>query len=212
LVLKSLGEFMNQVPYQLPSLPYAFEALEPIISAEIMKLHYSKHHQAYVNNLNTALEKYQEAQSRGDLAGMIAQEPAIRFNGGGHVNHSFFWTILTAPGKEGERPKGDLLRAIEKDYGSFEIFLEKFNADAIAIQGSGWAWLGYHKAEKKLKIATSPNQDPISLQGLIPIIGIDVWEHAYYLQYKNVRADYVKAFWKVINWSTVEQHFAKALA
>jgi superoxide dismutase, Fe-Mn family len=201
---------MNTPAHQLPPLPYAFDALEPFISTEIMQLHYSKHHQAYVTNLNNALEKYREAQARGDLAAMIAVEPLIKFNGGGHVNHSFFWPILISPGKERTKPQGDLNQSIEKTFGSFEKFVERFNAMAIAVQGSGWCWLGYQSADKRLQLATTSNQDPLSLQGLIPILGIDVWEHAYYLQYKNARADYVKAFWSVVNWPKVEALFSEA--
>lgn len=197
--------------YQLPDLPYDFQALEPVISAEIMQLHYSKHHAAYVANLNIALEKYKEAESKQDLAAMIALEPAIRFNGGGHVNHSVFWTNLAPVGKGGgELPGGDLAKALQETFGSIESFIEKLSALAVGIQGSGWGWLGYHKANQKLVMTTCNNQDPLSTQGLIPLLGIDVWEHAYYLQYKNVRAEYVKNIWKIIHWKNVEQRFAEA--
>ena len=194
---------------QLPDLPYDFSALEPVISAEIMELHYSKHHKAYVTNLNAALEKYQEAQAKNDLAAMIRLQPAIKFNGGGHLNHSLFWPILSPPGKE-SHPKGDLSKAIDRDFGSFALFQEQLNQAAIGIQGSGWGWLGYNKTTKRLEIATCANQDPLSSLGLIPLLGIDVWEHAYYLQYKNVRADYVKALWKIFNWHVIEEKFTKA--
>ncbi len=201
----------NPAPYKLPELPYDFNALEPVISAEIMQLHYTKHHQTYVNNLNAALEKYHEAEAKGDLAAMISLQQAIKFNGGGHVNHSIFWTNLAPPSKGGgEAPKGHLLEAIQRDFGTFETFVEKLSAQAVAIQGSGWGWLGYNKTEKKLVVATCANQDPLSTQNFVPLLGIDVWEHAYYLQYKNVRADYVKNLWKIVNWKNIEERFINA--
>lgn len=201
----------NQTLYKLPDLPYDFNALEPVISAEIMQLHYTKHHQAYVNNLNAALEKYHEAEVKRDIATMIALQQAIKFNGGGHINHSIFWTHLAPVEKGGgEAPKGDLAQAIKNTFGSFETFIEKFSAAAVAIQGSGWQWLGFNKATGQLAMASCANQDPLSTQGIVPLLGIDVWEHAYYLQYKNVRADYVKNIWKIINWKAVEEFFTKA--
>lgn len=194
--------------YKLPDLPYDFSALEPVISGEIMTLHYTKHHQGYVNNLNAALEKYAEAEKKHDAAAMIALQQAIRFNGGGHVNHSIFWTNLAPLGKGGgEPPKGDLLQAIQKDFGSLEKLVEQMSAQAVAVQGSGWAWLGFNKTDKRLQLSTCANQDPLSITGLVPLLGIDVWEHAYYLQYKNVRADYVKNIWKVVSWTNVEQRY-----
>lgn len=199
-------------PYQLPDLPYDFNALEPVISAEIMEVHYTKHHKTYVTNLNAAVEKYHEAESKGDVAGMIATSQAIKFNGGGHVNHSIFWTILASPSKGGGGvPHGELLKMIEKDFGSFDSFKEKFNAMTVGIQGSGWGWLGFNKSLKRLELTTCANQDPLSTQNLVPILGVDVWEHAYYLQYKNVRADYVKAMWQIFNWKQIEERFGKAL-
>lgn len=199
------------MPYQLPTLPYSLDALEPIISAEIMNLHYNKHHQTYVNNLNKALEQYAEAEKKNDLAAMIALESAIKFNGGGHVNHSIFWTNLAPQSKGGgQAPEGELREAINKEFGSLEKFIELMNAKTGAIQGSGWGWLGFNKAKNRLEIATCNNQDPLSTQGLIPLLGIDVWEHAYYLQYKNVRPDYLKAIWNVINWKNVAERYAQA--
>lgn len=197
--------------YQLPELPYDFNALEPVISGEIMELHYSKHHKGYVTNLNTALEKYHEAESKNDVAQMIALQSAVKFNGGGHINHSIFWTLLAPISKGGGgHPKGDLAKMIERDFGSFDAFKEKFNTVTTGVQGSGWGWLGFNKGQKKLEIATTSNQDPLSAQGLVPLLGVDVWEHAYYLQYKNVRADYVKAIWQIFNWKNIEERFAKA--
>ena len=198
--------------YQLPELPYDFNALEPVISAEIMELHYKKHHQAYVTNLNAALEKYADAEKKQDVAAMIALQGAIKFNGGGHVNHSIFWTILAAPQHAGGEPKGALMEKIGHDFGAWSAFKEKLSGAAVGVQGSGWAWLGFNKSLKRLEIASCANQDPLSVQGLVPLFGIDVWEHAYYLQYKNVRADYVKAIWGVLNWKQIEANFSKATA
>lgn len=194
--------------YQLPQLPYALDALEPVISKEIMNLHYNKHHAAYVANLNKALKEYERAEEENDLARMIALQPLIEFNGGGHINHSIFWTNLSPKNVEGGKaPKGKLAAQIEKDFGSLEKLIEQMSAKSVAIQGSGWAWLGYNKVAGHLEIATCSNQDPLSTQGLVPLLGIDVWEHAYYLQYMNVRADYVKKIWEIVNWKNVEERF-----
>lgn len=198
--------------YQLPNLTYAYNALEPVISEEIMRLHHTKHHQAYVNNLNSALDSYKKAEEKGDLQAMIQLEPAIRFNGGGHINHSIFWANLAPPGQGGGEPTGDLLAALVAQFGSFPHFVERFNAAAVGLQGSGWAWLGYNRAAGRVVIATTSNQDPLSTQDMIPLLGVDVWEHAYYLQYKNVRADYVKAIWQIINWSNVASRYNQARA
>ena len=207
---------MTEMPknsYQIPALPYDYSALEPVISAEIMELHYTKHHQGYVNNLNIALEKYHEAEAKKDVAAMIALQAAIKFNGGGHINHSIFWTLLT-PVQTGasEAPCGELATLIQRDFGGLEILKEKFNAATVAIQGSGWGWVGYNKNLKRLEMVTTANQDPLSAQGLIPIFGVDVWEHAYYLQYKNLRADYVKAIWKLFHWKRIEDRLMQAIS
>jgi len=196
---------------KMPELPYDFGAFEPIISAEIMTLHYTKHHQAYVNNLNKALEQYSDAAAKQDLQQMIALQSAIKFNGGGHVNHSIFWTNLAPKNAGGgQMEKGPLVNAITAEFGSLEAFIEQMSTKCVAIQGSGWGWLGFNKPKKRLEIATCDNQDPLSTKGLIPLLGIDVWEHAYYLQYKNVRADYVKAIWNIVNWKNVEMRFGEA--
>lgn len=198
---------------QLPDLPYEYDALEPILSREIMELHHGKHHQAYVSNFNAAMEKMREAVSKQDLAAAIALQPALRFNGGGHINHSIFWTNLAPKSKGGgEAPKGALKEAIQAQWGSLERFIERFNATAGPIQGSGWCWLGYDKENKKLVIATCENQDPLSTKGLVPLLGIDVWEHAYYPLYKNARPAYLKAIWEVVNWANVEERFEAAKA
>jgi superoxide dismutase, Fe-Mn family len=197
--------------FKLPELPYDFNALEPVISAEIMNLHYSKHHATYVTNLNKALEQLAEAEQKNDLPAQIALQSAIRFNGGGNINHSIFWTNLSPVSKGGGNPpEGALAKAIEHAFGSLDKLIEQLSAKAVAIQGSGWGWLGYNKGTQHLEIATCDNQDPLILKGLVPLLGIDVWEHAYYLQYKNVRADYVKAIWKIINWKNVAERYAQA--
>ncbi len=199
--------------HELPKLPYDYDGLEPVISAEIMELHHSKHHNGYVTNLNAALEKYAAAESAGDVATMIALQGAIKFNGGGHVNHSIFWSNLAPKSRGGgEPPTGDLADAINKQWGSLDSFIEAFNAKAGPVQGSGWGWLGYDKASGTLRIEACSNQDPLSTKGLVPLLGIDVWEHAYYLQYKNVRPDYLKAIWGVVNWQNVGERYASAKA
>ncbi len=201
----------QQQQYQLPPLPYDFGALEPVISAEIMNLHYTKHHQTYVNNLNKALEQYNEAQQKQDLATMESLLSAIKFNGGGHINHSIFWTNLSPKNKDGGiPPEGALVQAINQEFGSLQSLIDQLSTKAIALQGSGWGWLGYDKTLHRLALATCDNQDPLVTKGLVPLLGIDVWEHAYYLQYKNVRADYVKAIWGIVNWKNVAERFEKA--
>merc|ERR1711953_234943 len=195
--------------HTLPDLPYDYGALEPVISAEIMQLHHSKHHQTYVNNLNVAEEQLAEAQEKGDVSKIIALAPALKFNGGGHLNHSIFWTNLAAGG--GGEPTGELLAAINKDFGSFENMKTKLSGSTVAVQGSGWGWLGYDKTKGSLAIATCANQDPLeATTGLVPLLGIDVWEHAYYLQYKNVRPDYVKAIFDIVNWDNVAERLQNA--
>ena len=195
-------------PATLPELPYALDALEPTISAEIMEIHHGKHHNAYVTNYNLLLPQLQEAEKNGgDLA-----LGGLEFNLGGHINHDIFWTNLAPAGQGGGgAPTGDLGAQIEKDFGSFDAFKSEFSSKSVAVQGSGWGWLGYDKASSTLKVETRPNQVPLhETTGLVPLLGVDVWEHAYYLQYKNVRPDYVAAIWDVINWGNVAERFAAA--
>lgn len=199
--------------FQLPELPYDLGDLEPVISAEIMNLHYHKHHQTYVTNLNKALEQYAALEQKNDLSAEIALQQTIKFNGGGHINHSIFWTNLAPKSKGGGNdPEGELSSALNQTFGSLDKFIEAFSAKTVAIQGSGWGWLGYCKVKKQLEIVTCDNQDPLSTKGLVPLLGVDVWEHAYYLQYKNVRADYVKAIWGIINWKNVAERYQAARA
>jgi len=200
--------------FKLPDLKYDFNALEPVISAEIMQIHYTKHHNAYVTNLNIAMAKLEEATVKGDVSSAISQQAVIRFNGGGHINHSIFWENLAPIGKGGgEISKGELLTKIEQQFGSLENLQTTMSAATVAVQGSGWGWLGYDKATDSLRVAACPNQDPLqATTGLIPLLGIDVWEHAYYLQYKNMRPDYVKNVWKVVNWADVAKRLEDAKA
>lgn len=197
--------------YTLPDLPYDYKALEPVISGEIMQIHHQKHHNAYVTNLNAALEKYEQAEKNEDLSTMISLAPAIRFNGGGHLNHSIFWTNLAPKAQGGgEPPKGELADAINERWGSLNTFIERFNSTAGPIQGSGWCWLAFCKESKEIFITTCANQDPLEgTTGCVPLLGIDVWEHAYYLQYKNVRPEYLKAIWQVVNWTNVSERYLK---
>jgi len=174
-----------------------------------MQLHHAKHHNTYVTNFNVTMEKYADAEAKGDIATMIALQGAIKFNGGGHVNHSIFWQNLCPP-KDFEPPTGALASAIESQFGSLEAMQTKFSAAAAGVQGSGWGWLGYNKASGKVEITTTANQDPCSVTGLVPLLGVDVWEHAYYLQYKNVRPDYLKAVWTIVNWKDVAARFEAA--
>ncbi len=199
--------------FTLPALPYATDALEPHIDAMTMTIHHDKHHAAYVNNLNAALAgKPEENMSIEEIVKTISKFPMpVRNNGGGHYNHSLFWTIMKPGG--GGSPKGDLDAAINRDLGSFEKFYESFNAAGTTRFGSGWAWLIVN-ADKKLQVCSTPNQDnPLmdiaEVKGT-PILGMDVWEHAYYLKYQNKRPDYIAAFWNVINWDEVSLLFAQA--
>ncbi|XP_037953597.1 superoxide dismutase [Mn], mitochondrial-like [Teleopsis dalmanni] len=194
--------------HSLPKLAYEYTALEPIISREIMEIHHTKHHQTYVTNLNAAEEQLAEAQSKKDTTKIISLAGALRFNGGGHINHSIFWQNL-AP--DCTKPSEELKCAIDEQFKSFDAFKKEMSALTIAVQGSGWGWLGYNKKTGKLQIAALPNQDPLEAStGLVPLFGIDVWEHAYYLQYKNVRPSYVEAIWEIANWNDISKRFAAA--
>lgn len=201
--------------YTLPPLPYAYNALEPHFDARTMEIHHTKHHQAYINNVNAALEKYPElaAKTVEELVSNLAAVPedvrtVVRNNGGGHANHAFFWTIL-APNAGGE-PTGTLGAALVSTFGTFAAFKEQFAKAAATRFGSGWAWLSYDKAAGKLIIESTANQDTPLSEGRTPIIGLDVWEHAYYLHYQNRRPDYVTAFWNVVNWNKAAEIYAAA--
>lgn len=187
--------------YTLPELTYDYSALEPNISAKIMELHHSKHHKAYVDGANLAVEKLAEARDNGDLANVNKLEKDLAFNLGGHVNHSIFWQNMTPEG-EG-KPSGELASAIDEFFGSFEKFQAHFTAVAMGVQGSGWAVLTWDSLGQRANIQQFFDQQANFPAGSVPLLMIDVWEHAYYLDYQNVRADYVKAFWNIVNWADV---------
>jgi len=198
--------------HELPALPYAHDALEPFIDTMTMQIHHGKHHQAYVTNLNAALEQSPDLQKHSvdDLIRNIANVPeairtAVRNNGGGHANHAMFWQIM-AP-KAGGDPSGPLADAIKASFGSFETFKGDLKKAALGRFGSGWAWLV--NTGGKLTIESSPNQDSPAMEGKNVVMGVDVWEHAYYLKYQNRRADYIDAWWSVVNWSEVAKRFAR---
>jgi superoxide dismutase, Fe-Mn family len=198
------------MPYELPPLPYAHDALEPYIDAETMQIHHGKHHQTYVNNLNAALEKHPELQGK-PIEQLIADlnaipediRTAVRNNGGGHANHAFFWTLM-AP-NAGGAPTGAVAEAIDAKFGSFDAFKEAFSKAGVGRFGSGWAWL--IKSGTGVEIVSTPNQDSPLMEGKTPVLGIDVWEHAYYLKYQNKRPDYIAAWFNVVNWDAVNKVF-----
>ncbi len=199
--------------YTLPELPYAYDALEPHIDARTMEIHHSKHHQAYISKVNAALEGHEDlaAKSIEDLVSDLNAVPeairgAVRNNGGGHANHSLFWTIMSANG--GGNPAGDLAEAINGKFESFEKFQAEFANAAATRFGSGWAWLSVDNGQ--LLVESTPNQDTPLSEGRTPILGLDVWEHAYYLNYQNRRPDYISAFWNVVDWNAVADRFNAA--
>uniref|UniRef100_A0A1J3IFX0 Superoxide dismutase n=4 Tax=Noccaea caerulescens TaxID=107243 RepID=A0A1J3IFX0_NOCCA len=196
----------------LPDLPYAYDALEPAISEEIMRLHHQKHHQTYVTNYNKALNSLRSAMADGDHSSVVKLQSLIKFNGGGHVNHAIFWKNLAPVQEGGGKPPHDpLSSAIDAHFGSLEGLMQKMSAEGAAVQGSGWVWFGLDKELKRVVVETTANQDPLVTKGshLVPLIGIDVWEHAYYPQYKNARAEYLKNIWSVINWKYAADIFEK---
>ncbi|MEU7993371.1 superoxide dismutase [Rothia amarae] len=194
--------------YVLPDLPYDYAALEPHISARIMELHHDKHHATYVAGANTAIEKMEEAREKGDFANIGKLSKDLAFNLGGHTNHSVFWTNLSPEG--GDKPTGELAAAIDEFFGSFDGFREHFTNVATTIQGSGWAILAWDTVGKRLVIEQLYDQQGNISVGLIPVLQLDMWEHAFYLDYQNVKGDYVKAFWNIVNWADVQERFARA--
>lgn len=199
--------------YSLPQLPYAYDALEPHIDKETMNIHHTKHHNTYVTNLNNALEGNDELLSKTveELVSNLDAVPesartAVRNNGGGHANHSLFWEVISPNG--GGQPTGDLAAAIDSKFGSYESFKEEFSKAATTRFGSGWAWLVVNNGE--LEVTSTPNQDSPLMEGKTPVLGLDVWEHAYYLNYQNRRPEYINAFFNVINWDEVAKRFAAA--
>lgn len=209
------NEEVFQLAHQLPALPYASNALEPHIDTQTMEIHHGRHHNTYVTNLNNALEGHADLQSKSieDLISDLNSIPesirtAVRNNGGGHANHSLFWQILSPNG--GGAPSGALADAINNELGGFDKFKEDFAKAGATRFGSGWAWLSVDK-NKKLVVSSTPNQDSPIMEGLTPILGLDVWEHAYYLKYQNKRPDYIAAFWNVVNWDEVAKRYEEAV-
>ena len=196
--------------YTLPDLPYDYGALAPSISGEIMELHHTKHHATYVAGVNTALDQLSEARDTGEFGTVPKLQKDLAFHLSGHVNHSIFWINLSPDG--GGNPSGDLGSAIDGDFGSFEAFRGHFSAAANSLQGSGWAFLTYEPAAGQLLIEQRYDQQGLDVTGSVPLLLLDMWEHAFYLQYKNVKADYVKAFWDIVNWDDVAARYAKAVA
>lgn len=203
------------MPFTLPPLPYAFDALEPYIDTLTMELHHDGHHAAYVANLNKALELYPDLAQKPlitlvkDFDTLPADiRTAVRNNGGGHFNHSMFWLMMKKNG--GGEPKGPVGQAIKKQFNTFALFQDQFNATAKTVFGSGWAWLVVDK-QGQLKIVPTANQDNPITQGLTPILGLDVWEHAYYVKYHNKRPDYINAWWHVVNWDEVEENYQSVI-
>jgi Fe-Mn family superoxide dismutase len=204
----------QSAPFTLPALPYAFEALEPHIDAKTMQVHHDGHHAAYVTNLNKAVESAAGLEGK-TLEQMLASNcaavpenirTAVRNNGGGHINHTMFWEIMTPNG--GGKPVGNFAQAITGQFGGFDQFKEKFNNAALTRFGSGWAWLV--KQAGKIEIVSSANQDSPLMEGKFPVMGLDVWEHAYYLKYQNRRGEYINAWWNVVNWPKIEERFNSA--
>jgi Fe-Mn family superoxide dismutase len=197
--------------YELPKLPYAYDALEPHIDARTMEIHHTKHHQTYTDKLNAALEKCATDIQAKDIINILSsidqipsdQKSAVNFNGGGFDNHRIFWENMK-PGGGGE-PGGSVADAINKSFGSFPEFKEKFSSTTALIQGSGWGWLVYNPSSKKVEYKAMPNQTSPRTEGVIPLLGCDVWEHAYYLKYQNRRPDYISAWWNLINWGNVSK-------
>lgn len=194
--------------YTLPELPYDYSALQPSISATIMELHHSKHHAAYVAGANGALAALAEARETGNLANVNKLEKDLAFNLGGHINHSIFWTNMSPNG--GDKPTGELAAAIDDQFGSFDAFRAHFTAVAMGVQGSGWSVLAWDSVGARMIVLQFFDQQANMPAGVIPLLMLDVWEHAYYLDYKNVRADYVNAFWNIVDWANVSTRFASA--
>ena len=199
--------------FELPELPYAYDALEPTIDKETMNIHHTKHHNTYVTNLNGALEGHDDLQAKSieelisDIDALPADiQTAVRNNGGGHANHSLFWKVLSPNG--GGNPTGEVAEKIDAKFGSFEKFKEEFQAAAATRFGSGWAWLVLNNGE--VEIMSTPNQDSPLMEGKTPLLGLDVWEHAYYLNYQNRRPEYAEKFWNVVNWDEVEKNYNEA--
>jgi superoxide dismutase, Fe-Mn family len=206
----------SMTQYELPKMPYAYDALEPHIDAKTMEIHHTKHHQAYTTKLNDALGKCSSDVQNKDILDILSNlnqvpselKSAINFNGGGYDNHKLFWNNMKPNG--GGEPGGAVADAINASFGSFADFKEKFSSTTAVIQGSGWGWLVYNPSSSKVEYVAMSNQDSPRTKGLVPLLGLDVWEHAYYLNYQNKRPDYIAAWWNVVNWEEVDNRLSKA--
>lgn len=212
LTSDDLGYNSDKGEYTLPELPYAYDALEPAIDAETMTIHHSKHHAGYVRGLNNALSMLESIRNEeSDPSTIQHWQRQLSFHAGGHINHTLFWTGMT-PKSTDSKPSGSLGVAIDRDFGSFDKFSFQFQAAAKSVEGSGWGWLIYEPIAERLMITQMQNQQQMMFAGAVPLLGVDVWEHAYYLKYQNRRADYVKAFMSVINWTEIQRRFNAATA
>jgi len=201
------------MPHELPPLPYDYNALEPHIDEQTMRVHHDKHHAAYVKGLNAAEESLEAARQAGDFKAVQQLSRLVAFHGGGHSNHTIFWQNMAPPSKGGGgEPGGKLATQIQTDFGDFEKFRNHFTAAAGAVEGSGWGVLSWHPLMGKLHVQTMMNQQNLTVLGSVPLLLLDVWEHAYYLKYQNRRPDYIEAWWNVVNWSDVQARFDKAKA
>jgi Fe-Mn family superoxide dismutase len=199
------------MPITLPELPYPHDALEPHLDARTMEIHHSKHHKAYVDGFNEVAQAMEEAREKGDKRAIPALESKLAFHLGGHVNHTLYWSSMAAPGQGGGgAPVGPLAQALQRDFGSWEKFQAQFHAAALGVEGNGWAWLIYQPILSRLVVVSVMNHENQVVLGSVPILGVDVWEHAYYLKYQNRRADFLTAWWNVANWPEAARRFAAA--
>ncbi len=205
-----IGASPSAGAHQLPKLPYVYDALEPFIDAKTLEIHHTKHHQGYVNGLNSTEQALMEARAKGDMGAIPNLEKALAFHGSGHVNHSIYWQNMKPKGKAKALPGGKLLNQINKDFGTYEAFKAQFDQAALKAEGSGWAGLFWHPMFQRLYIVTLLNHQNSMLVGGVPVLLCDVWEHAYYVKYQNMRLDYIKAWWNVVDWADVEGRFAAA--
>ena len=197
------------MPHELPPLPYDYDALDPHIDEQTLRLHHDKHHQAYVNGLNKAEEELAKARNAGDFSLIKHWEKTAAFHGSGHILHSIFWKCMCPPGQAKGKPAGHLLEAIERDFGSFDTFKAEFTAATVEVEGSGWGVLAYRPLDGKLVILQAEKHQNLTQWGVVPLMVCDVWEHAYYLKYQNARADFVRAFWNLVDWEYVGERFCE---
>ncbi len=206
----SEAESKFRYEYKLPDLPYAYSALEPYIDEQTMRLHHDKHHMAYVNGLNAALKKLEEARAKSDFASIRALSGAVAFHGSGHAMHCIFWETMCPKEKSNEPISGALFDQVAKDFGSMDAFKKQFSESAKAVEGNGWAVLSYEPIGKRLVVLQAENHQKLTFQGSVPLLVLDVWEHSYYLKYQNNRAGYIEAWWNVANWGEVEKRLSHA--